>query len=31
WRAVVRRRCGDCAETDDLGAVSKAIAALPRA
>lgn len=31
WRAVVRRRCADYTEADDLGRVSKAIAALPRA
>lgn len=31
WRAVVRRRCGDYVETDDLDQVSRSITALPRA
>ena len=31
WRAVVRRRCGDYTETDELDRVNQAIAALPRA
>jgi cyanophycin synthetase len=31
WRAVVRRRCGDYVETDDLDRLNQAIAALPRA